>query len=148
MTFPQPFVIGSLACAIALCACNPAQSPSTTEQSASSASSQVVKQVAAIRNVSVKSGDRVTSGMEVSGEARGTFFSEGVFPVELLDENGTVLAQASATADGEWMTEDFVPFTVTLTFSTATTKGTLVLKKDNPSGLAEHDESMQISVAF
>lgn len=102
----------------------------------------------AIRNVSVKSGDQVTSGMEISGEARGTFFSEGVFPAELLNENGTILAQANAAADGEWMTEDFVPFRVSFTFTTADTTGVLVLKKDNPSGLPEHDEKLEIPVTF
>lgn len=105
-------------------------------------------QTTAIRSVSVKDGDQVTSGVEISGEARGTFFSEGVFPAELRDQNGAILAQANAAADGEWMTEDFVPFRVTFTFTTTATNGVLVLKKDNPSGLPEQDEKLEIPVTF
>ncbi len=47
------------------------------------------------------------------------------------------------------MTADFVPFKVKLIFSPPTTAaGTLVLKKDNPSGLPEHDDELRIPVAF
>ena len=47
------------------------------------------------------------------------------------------------------MTTDFVPFSVTLTFvKPATATGTLVLQKDNPSGLPEHDASVEMPVQF
>ena len=91
----------------------------------------------------------VTSPLTVTGEARGTWYFEASFPVELFDANGLMLAQVPAQAQGEWMTTDFVPFSVTLTFSVPTTKtGTLVLKKDNPSGLPEFDDELRIPVVF
>lgn len=79
----------------------------------------------------------------VIGKARGTWFFEASFPVELRDANGTVIATAIATAEGNWMTTDFVPFKTTMHVPASFTgPATLVLKKDNPSGLAERDASV------
>jgi len=46
------------------------------------------------------------------------------------------------------MTEEFVPFEATLVFNPVrgSTVGTLVLQKDNPSGLPENDNQLTISV--
>ena len=90
----------------------------------------------------------VSSPLTVTGEASGWYF-EGSFPVTLLDANGKILVQFYATAQGDWMTSDFVPFISKLTFPKPTTDtGTLVLIKDNPSGLPENDESVSIPVRF
>jgi hypothetical protein len=91
----------------------------------------------------------VTSPLTVTGEARGPWYFEASFPVKLLDANGKVLVQTHAQAQGDWMTSEFVPFTSTLTFAKPTTAtGTLVLEKDNASGLPEHDDSRAIEVRF
>ena len=91
----------------------------------------------------------VSSPLTVSGEARGTWYFEASFPVRLVDANGGELAAAPARANGEWMTTDFVPFDVVLTFSIpATATGTLVLVKDNPSGLSANADSVSIPVRF
>lgn len=90
-----------------------------------------------------------TSPLALSGKARGMWFFEASFPVELRDNTGAILASGIATATGEWMTEEFVPFTSTLTWATTTaTSGVLVLKRDNPSGLPEHDKSLEVPVRF
>ncbi len=100
------------------------------------------------RNVSVEPNDTVSSPLTITGEAAGWYF-EASFPVRLLDGNGNEIAVAPAQAQSDWMTANYVPFSVTLTFSTpSTTTGTLVLEKDNPSGLPENDESIQIPVQF
>lgn len=79
----------------------------------------------------------------VLGKARGTWFFEASFPIEVLDKNGALLAQGIAQAQGEWMTTEFVPFKATIVITkTYTGKATLVLKKDNPSGLPEKDASV------
>lgn len=91
----------------------------------------------------------VHSPLLVTGEARGTWYFEASFPVSLLDANGNKLVQTHAQAQGEWMTEGFVPFKSELSFplpSTAT--GTLVLEKDNPSGLPEHADELRLPVRF
>lgn len=89
----------------------------------------------------------IESPLSIKGMARGTWYFEASFPLELLDANGNRLAMMPVQADGEWMTEDFVPFSATLTWATSTTPtGTLVFHRDNPSGLPEHDKELRIPV--
>lgn len=91
----------------------------------------------------------ISSPLVIEGEARGTWFFEASFPIKLFDGNGKEIAIAIAQAQGEWMTTDFVPFRATLEFSKpATENGTLVLEKDNPSGLPEHDDSLVMPIRF
>ncbi len=91
----------------------------------------------------------VTSPLPVTGEARGTWYFEASFPVRIEDANGKMLGQVPAQAQGEWMTESFVPFVATLPFATSTTAtGFLVLQKDNPSGLPEYDAEVRVPVRF
>ncbi len=102
-----------------------------------------------IRIDSPRPNETVTSPLEITGEARGTWYFEASFPVKLLDGNGNQLGIIPAQAQGEWMTENFVPFKATLEFITPTTDtGTLVLEKDNPSGLPENDDSLIVPVKF
>lgn len=91
----------------------------------------------------------IASPLTVSGEARGTWYFEASFPVEILDANRNQVAITPAQAQGEWMTENFVSFLATLDFTPpATDTGFVVFKKDNPSGLPEHDAQIEIPVRF
>lgn len=91
----------------------------------------------------------VKSPLTITGEARGGWYFEANFPVKILDANGKVLGQHFAEAQGEWMTNEFVPFTSTLTFSAPTTPtGTLVIEKSNASGLPENADEIRIPVRF
>ena len=102
-----------------------------------------------VRVASPAVGATVVSPLSISGEARGGWYFEASFPVKILDANGAVLGEHYAQAQGDWMTENFVPFTSTLSFRTPTTQtGTLVLQKDNPSGLPENDAEVRIPVRF
>lgn len=92
---------------------------------------------------------KITTPLIVAGEARGNWFFEASFPVTLYDSNNNLLGTGIATAQGDWMTTNFVPFYVSMTFSTPTTPtGSLILKKDNPSGLPEHDDQLIVPVLF
>lgn len=98
---------------------------------------------------SLKSGDTITSPLLIAGMARGPWYFEASFPIELLSANGEILAVAVAQAQSEWMTEEFVPFLATLEFKNSQVQnGKLVLKKDNPSGLPEHDDQLVIPVVI
>jgi hypothetical protein len=89
----------------------------------------------------------ITSPLTLSGRARGQWYFEATFPVRLLDADGTILAESDATAQGEWMTEEFVPFTATLEFTApAATSGTLILVRANPSGDPARDEELIVPV--
>lgn len=103
-----------------------------------------------VRVSSPAAGDAVTSPIRVTGEARGAWYFEGSFPVRLLDAEGRELAVAAARARGDWMTEAFVPFEAVLAFDPpgSGTRGTLVLEKDNPSGLPEHADEVRVPVRF
>ena len=89
----------------------------------------------------------VTSPLEISGTARGTWFFEASFPVQVLGEDGELLAQAIAQAEGEWMTTEFVAFKADIKIPASYIgPATLVLHKDNPSGLPEHDASISVPI--
>lgn len=93
-----------------------------------------------------KANDELTSPATITGSAR-TWYFEASFPVKLLDENGKEIAIVPAQAQGDWMTDQFVPFNATLEFLVDKDQnGTLVLMKDNPSGLAAYDEKVEIPV--
>lgn len=96
-----------------------------------------------------ESGATVASPLGIVGEVPGSWSFEASFPVALKDGNGSVIGQKPAQVQGDWTSEDSVPFTVALIFDEPTTaSGTLVLQKDNPSGLPENDDSVSIPVKF
>ncbi len=95
-------------------------------------------------------GSEITSPLSIEGKAKGFWYFEATFPVELRDENGEMIAQGYAEAQGDWMTTNFVPFTAELTFTAPAgiERGTLILRKSNASGLPEHDDAIEVPVAF
>ena len=98
---------------------------------------------------SPSSGSVVRSPLTVTGEARGTWFFEANLPIAIYDAMGNRLGEVGAQAEGEWMTTNFVPFRAVLTFEESTTAiGTLVVMKDNPSGLPENDDEVRIPIRF
>jgi len=92
----------------------------------------------------------VDSPLKIQGHARGNWFFEGDFPVVLTDSQGAVIAERFATAKGNWMTEKFVRFEGIIEFNKPRIgdSGTLILKKDNPTGLPQHDDALEIPVFF
>jgi len=91
----------------------------------------------------------VASPLLIEGTARGFWFFEASFPVKLFDANGNTIATGIAQAQSEWMTRDFVPFRLRLEFARPkTSKGSLILEKDNPSGLPQNDDKLIIPVKF
>lgn len=91
----------------------------------------------------------INSPLKIEGNALGSWFFEAVFPIKLLDGNGEQIAEAQAQAIGDWMTEDFVPFYVSLNFSLPeTNNGILLFQNDNPSGLPEKAKEFRLPVKF
>jgi hypothetical protein len=102
-----------------------------------------------IRVTSPVAGQKVSSPLVIRGAARGSWYFEASFPVRLVDEAGQNLAAGTARAQGDWMTTAFVPFEATLTFTSPRGKsGTLILEKDNPSGLARNAAELRVPVRF
>lgn len=94
-------------------------------------------------------GQIISSPVRVIGQARGYWFFEASFPIIIKDANGNIIGEGLAQAQNDWMTGDFVPFKSSINFlSPATTIGEVILKKDNPSGLPEHDAEIRVPVRF
>lgn len=99
-------------------------------------------------------GAEITSPIKISGEARGTWYFEASFPIYIVDWDGKIIGQGIATAESEWMTENFVPFTAEINFKTSeisgnySNRGVIIFKKDNPSGLPEFDDAYEMPILF
>ena len=102
-----------------------------------------------IQLASPKPNELIKSPLTITGKAQNYWFFEASFPVKLEDANGKEIAATPAHAQGDWMTQDFVPFSATLTFAAPETDtGTLVLQKDNPSGNPQNADALAIPVRF
>lgn len=98
----------------------------------------------------------VGSPLSIAGTARGSWYFEASFPIVLTNWDGLIIAEGIATAQGDWMTTNFVPFTASLDFenpyhlgdSDFMKNGSLILQRDNPSGLPENDNALEIPIRF
>jgi hypothetical protein len=98
----------------------------------------------------------IESPLTLSGDARGQWYFEASFPVVLTNWDGLIIAEGFVTAENDWMTTDFVPFKGMLEFESPfkdgdpdfMKNGTLIFKKDNPSGLPENDAAYEIPIRF
>ncbi len=97
---------------------------------------------------SPKSGATVGKTFVVAGSAPGNWFFEGSFPVQVRDKDNSKIGQGVAQAQGEWMTTDLVTFTTNITVSSYSGPATLVLLRDNPSGLPENDDALEIPITI
>jgi len=106
------------------------------------------------KGVSIKvyapaSGTTLRNPLIVLGEVPGNWSFEASFPAILKDAKGNIIAQAPAQVLGIWTTNELVPFSLKLPYvPPASGDGTLVLQKDNPSGLAANDDSVTIPIKF
>lgn len=92
---------------------------------------------------------QITSPLQLDGSARGFWFFEATLNAEVYDAEGQSLGMGFATAEGEWMTEEFVEFSGSMEFDTPSTDtGTVVIRNANPSGLPENQKELTIPVRF
>lgn len=110
--------------------------PKTTYINASTSLIQVTSPLA---------GAIIAKEFTVSGKARGYWYFEGTFPAQLQTPGGSLLAEGVLTGQGNWMTEEFVPFHGEFRVSKKYTgKVVLIIKNDNPSGLSEKESWLSI----
>lgn len=108
-----------------------------------------IEKLEEIQIIKPRPNQKIQSPLIIKGQARGSWYFEGVFPITLEDENGNLMSQVSAQSEGEWTTEHFVPFTAVLEFTLPQTrKGKLILRADNPSGLPEKNDELWLPVQF
>lgn len=92
--------------------------------------------------------DSISSPVTIKGEVPPGWMFEGSFPVLLTDSDGVILYQTKGVEiiPGSWQSGENASFSATLKFNTTKKEGLIVLKKDNPSGLSENDDSYSTSV--
>jgi len=94
--------------------------------------------------------DLVKSPLTISGRAPGNWFFEASAPVVITNWDGLIIGESYIMTKGEWMTTDYVPFEGVLNFQNTSfgDYGFLILQKDNPSGLSEFDDAVEMKVKF
>jgi len=94
-------------------------------------------------------GVTVSNPLGVIGEVPGNWSFEAAFPAELQDSNGATVARGTAQVLGNWASSQLTPFSVRLVYADAPKgTGTLILHRDNESGLAKNDDEVRIPVRF
>lgn len=98
---------------------------------------------------SPKANSTVGNTFVVSGSAPGPWYFEASFPVKIVDKDNNFIGQGIAQAQGEWMTTDQVTFTATITLTGGYSgPATVVLMRDNPSGMPENDDSVSVPITI
>lgn len=67
-----------------------------------------------VRNLSLYEGGNISYGSTFTGEARGTMFKNGIFPLLIVDRNGKVLASTQAINTGTWAIPGWSRFQATI----------------------------------
>ena len=99
------------------------------------------------------SGATVGKTFTVTGEAPGNWYFEASFPIEVRDAGNNKVGQGKvgqgiAQAQSDWMTTAQVPFKADVTVTGYTGPVTLILMRDNPSGLPENDDSLSVPITI
>lgn len=92
----------------------------------------------------------VTSPLTISGTVPPGWMFEASFPITVLDENRNIITQGygEPIPPANWMSDEPVRFSATLSFETDAESGYIRFEKDNPSGLPENADSQEIPVNF
>ena len=129
---------------------NPATSTATTDSSASSTGDDTTTTTPLSAKVIVTTPEakqKVSHIVTVAGVAPGPWFFEAQFPMQVRDAEGNIVGRTTASAQGDWETSKLVTFTATMQID-ANFHGAakLILMKDNPSGLPENDDAVEVPI--
>ena len=127
-----------------------AQGNPNTPQPTSGCGDDLVNLPSDIEIYSLTPNSEISSPLIITGQARGGWYFEATFPIQLTTVHGLVLGNTYAQAQGDWMTENFVPFSATLDFTLPVDidQGEIIFEKANPSGLPEHGVEYRIPIKF
>ena len=82
----------------------------------------------------------------IEGQARGAWYAEGIFPLEIQNESGVVLQTLVVHALGDSHQPAFIPFSVDVATPYFAGPAQIVLKKANLRGEPENDASITIPI--
>lgn len=95
-----------------------------------------------------------TSPVVIKGRARGNWFFEASAPVTVVNWDGLIIGEGYISVDEgyDWMTTEYVPFTGTISYDASQIgvykHGWIIMKKDNPSGEPQFDNSLEFKIFF
>ena len=93
--------------------------------------------------------DELDCDFEIEGFISSSWFFEGKAPVKLINSGGAEILAFNITVDGDWTQEAMVKFKASVECTEKCDGGAkLVFYKNNPSDLAENDDSFEIPVSF
>ena len=90
----------------------------------------------------------------IKGKAVGNWFFEASAPVDIVNWDGLIIGQGFVKVDAgyDWMTTAMVPFTGTISYDASQLGpykyGWIIMKKDNPSGESQFDDSLEFKILF
>lgn len=122
--------------------------PPITATSTSSVSTSTQPLSARVVVTSPIAGSSVPKVFTVAGSAPGPWYFEASFPIKVVDANNNFIGQGVGQALTDWMVVDNVSFLATVTTSGYSGPATLVLLRDNPSGMPENDDSVSIPIVI
>ncbi len=127
----------------------PAPEPTTPPITATSTPPVALSPLAArVVVTSLVPGATVPKTFTVTGKAPGPWYFEASFPIKVVDANNNFIGQGIAQAQTDWMVVGDVTFVAPITTSGYSGPATLVLMRDNPSGMPENDDSISIPIVI
>ncbi len=95
-------------------------------------------------------GTLITSPVKITGQARGIWYFEALFPVEIYDRYGKILGNGYAQAQSNWETDNFVQFVGYITFAQPEFPRSVgyIRFKSNNSGSAMGGKYVDLPVKF
>ncbi len=99
-----------------------------------------------VQILSPKANESVGKKFTVTGKAPGNWFFEGSAPIQVRDSETSKIFQGVAKVSGDWMTTKLVPFSADIIIQGYSGNATLVFLRDNPSGMPENDDSVELPI--
>lgn len=85
---------------------------------------------------------------QITGDSSSEWFFEGSFPYEIRVA-GKLVHEGSVNTEDDWTTKEILHFSTNVDCGEKCSgEGEIILRKANPSGLKEHDESYTVPVKF
>jgi hypothetical protein len=127
----------------------PTSTPAQEEAPASTETPTVKPLHEKITVTSPKANAAVGKKFTISGKAPGNWFFEASAPYLVTTPDGDKIAQGTLHAIGDWMTTNLVDFKAEASVNMAYSgPATLVLLRDNPSGMPENDDSLEVPITI
>lgn len=91
----------------------------------------------------------VSHTLDVSGSAPNQWFYEAVFPIQVRDSDDDLIGSAQGQAQSDWTQPGQIKFTAQIAVdSSYEGPATLILLKDNPSGLPQNADEVTVPIVI